>query len=465
MRQHFISLLFILLFLGISSTADAQFLKRLGRKVERKIERKIDRKIDKEIDETLDGKNTEQSDTPSTATEEMPLSNSSGIATIRHDKTYGAVTIEEMSTPTVERNNEGYHINAAWRSHEVDVFDGISIKIKTDKNIRHDETKKERRFIFKIPEEATLTLGYDPQMPYNKKSDDDFRRGITDDYQNYDLLKGEVAIDVLDSEHIQVSFTGDMELRQVERTSNRSDDYSESFYAASLTGAIDAARPKFINNTTITKDTEDEDRAVTSWDDMEPAQQNGSATPGIYTFTFQTDMRVTVPDQDRTHHMSYLLNPEADYIAIRADMSDYDAEMKGESIIVVDGDDSHIFVETEGMKMRLSQSMMQGQDMQNPSEQMANYDYSKLEKTGNTKEILGAKCYEYKMSDVETQIVFWVAPDIQLPNWFLQSQELIDGHIMEYTVVSKEGEMTSTVTAIHDNISRTINPKDYKKMF
>ena len=36
--------------------------------------------------------------------------------------------------------------------------------------------------------------------------------------------------------------------------------------------------------------------------------------------------------------------------------------------------------------------------------------------TGKTKTILGTTCHEYTMSDDETKITMWVAPDIQLPN-------------------------------------------------
>jgi len=60
---------------------------------------------------------------------------------------------------------------------------------------------------------------------------------------------------------------------------------------------------------------------------------------------------------------------------------------------------------------------------------------------------------------------FWVAPSINLPNWFIQNKEVLNGHIVEYTIVSKDGTMKSETIAINDHISKTINPQDYKKMF
>ena len=147
-------------------------------------------------------------------------------------------------------------------------------------------------------------------------------------------------------------------------------------------------------------------------------------------------------------------------------MSEYsDNEMNGESIIVMDKGNAHIFVETAGMKMRMSNGMMGQQNMSNPTDQMAQYDYTKLQKTGNTKTILGETCYEYAMADNTTKINFWVAPNIKLSNWFIQDTSLLDGYIMEYTVQSNEGTMTSKTIAIKDNINKTINPKEYKNMF
>ena len=366
-----------------------------------------------------------------------------------------------MSQPIVERNNEGYSINLSWRSHEVDIFDGLSLQIKTTKNIRHDETGAGNRFTFNVPEEASLKIAYDPQLPYYKKDSDNFKRGVSDDYQNYDFFKGTVTIDALDAENIQISFSGTGKLKKINRQGNQ---IEESFYQSTLTGAIDATQPIFRNNISKNKSTE-ETRTVTSWDDMAPKEEQNTSTPGSYNFTFQTDVLVTVPGEEEAYKISYLLNPEANYSGITVDLSDYDSSTEGSSIIVIDGDASHVFVETMGMKMQMSQSMMQSKTPANPSEDIANYDYTNIKKTGKTKSILGAQCYEYTMSDDEVEMVLWVAPEVNIPNWFIQNKSVIDGHIMEYTMTSKDGTAKSTVIAIHDNISQTINAKDYKKMF
>lgn len=194
-------------------------------------------------------------------------------------------------------------------------------------------------------------------------------------------------------------------------------------------------------------------------------QLTNAQKSGVYQFDVETEVLLTSSDDNKSYKMSYLLSNDANYMAIKADMSEYsDQEMAGESLIVMDNGEAHIFVETQGMKIRMSPNMMNDQ-MENPVDQMANYDYSGLTKTGKSKIILGATCYEYVMTYKKDKISMWIAPEVKLPNWFAQNNELVDGHIMEYTLETKDGKMTSTTTAINENISRTVNPKDYRKMF
>jgi hypothetical protein len=147
-------------------------------------------------------------------------------------------------------------------------------------------------------------------------------------------------------------------------------------------------------------------------------------------------------------------------------MSEYsEGDVGGESVIVMDGDDTFIFVDTPGMKMQMSGGQMGNQQKEMPTDQMENYDYTNLNKTGNTKTILGYTCYEYVMSDDQNTIQMWLAPDLVVPNWFMQNQDVLEGHILEYSVDSPEGQMTLTTLEIKDDISKTINPSEYRKMF
>lgn len=463
--KHKLSILLLIFCLVSFQNADAQIFKKMkarakqkAKELENKALDKVEKEAEKTIDKALEGKNDPNAGKPQVTKNEKDF----GDVIIKHSKKYGSVQITEVSKVKVTKTNSGYKISGNWWSHEADIYDGFTINIKTDKNLKHDteEAKNRERLVFRIPEDASLSIGYDPQLPYNKKSEDNFKRAVTDDYQNYDISKGEIAVDVLTDEAIQISFSGMATLREVIRKANI-DDYSETFYEASITGGIDAKSPQFINNQSITKNKKEEQEVAVT-----PTYKTKSAVAGTYNFTHETVTKITVPDQNRTYKMSYLLNPNASYVGIKVDMSEYSDEgMNGESIIVMDKGNTHIFVETAGMKMRISNGMMGQQKMENPTDQMMKYDYAKLTKTGNTKTILGATCYEYTMSDNTTKINLWIAPDVNIPNWFAQNSQALDGHIMEYTLQSKEGTMKSEVIEIKDHISKTINPKEYKKMF
>jgi len=468
MKQK-LSVLFFIIFLFSFQNADAQLFKRLKKKAKEKakqIENKVIDKIDKETDKTIDdaiegGKDTESSTKDAKKTADF------GDVTLNHSQKYGSVQITEVSKVKVSKNDSGYTIRGNWWSHEADIYDGFMVTINTTENLKQDseDAKNTAKRVFKIPKEASLKLGYDPQLPYNKKPEGNFKRAVTDDYQNYDILEGEVTISVLTDESIQIEFSGKGSLREVIRKAGNPDDYTETFFEASISGGIDAKTPQFINEQTIIKKDKNTQPSTTQTTNVENTQTT-SATPGLYNFTSETVTKITVSEENKTYTMSYLLNPNAEYIGISVEMNQYsDGDMNGESIIVMDNGNSHIFVETSGMKMRMSSAMMGQQKMQNPTDQMANYDYTNLSKTGNTKTILGETCEEYVMSDNNTKINLWVAPNLKLPNWFAQNNEVFKGYIMEYSIESKEGTMKSEVIEIKKNTHKTINPKEYKKMF
>ena len=446
--------------------ADAQLFKRLKKKakekaknIENKVINKVDKEVDKTIDNTIEGRENPENGKPTTKTNNEKLD--FGTIAINHTQKYGNVSITELSQIQVSKTNSGYTISGNWWSHEADIYDGFKLTVKTEKDLKSEANSE--TYTFKVPAEATLQLGYDPQLPHNKKPDDEYKRAVTDDYQNYSLTKGEVTITQLSDGKVQLSFAGNASLRTIRRKANSS-EYTESFYETSVSGEVQGNDPKFTSEKTITKTNNSQN---TSNSNYKIASNNSkkTVTPGIYQFSYEAVTEISVPEQNRTYTMSYLLNPNTDYMAIKADMGEYsEDEMNGESIIVMDNGNTHIFVETSGMKMRMSSGMM-GQKMENPTDQMGMYDYTQLQKTGNTKTILGATCYEYAMADKDVKINFWVAPSIKLSNWFIQSKGIVDGYIMEYSVQSNDGNMTSKTIAIKENINETINPKAYKKMF
>ena len=456
------ALVLFMIALFSANSAQAQLFKRLKDKAKQKLERSVEEAVEKEIDSfSLEKKKTkkEKRREKKSNSEQITSKGTSGSAVLKHAHKYGNYPIDEFGKAKLERTNSGVKIFGSWVTHAADIHDGYVLDIPNGNALLFkDDQPILEQITFKIPEEATLKLSYDPFWEPELEDENGFSSAVTRDYQTYDIESGEVIIDVVSKGNVQFSFTGAMQLEtRIKNQNNTEQEYTSSFMSSSISGAIDVGPVQFFDNR-MRKETNEETQVINL-----PSLDNNAAIPGIYNFTFKTDVKLTNLDENETYQISYLLNPEAKYIGMMADMSE--EEMNGESLIVLDGEDVHIFVEAECMKMRMSQGMMGGQQMQNPAEEMANYDYTNLKKTGNTKSILGAECHEYVMSDNNVSIELWVAPEVTLPNWFIQNTEVLNGHIMEYTITSNEGNMRSETIAINDHINKTINPKEYKKMF
>jgi hypothetical protein len=199
-----------------------------------------------------------------------------------------------------------------------------------------------------------------------------------------------------------------------------------------------------------------------------PKFSNSSSVKALdkYVFRYETVVKVNPPEQNEAFKVSYLLQPEVEYMGLKVDLSEYgDGNVEGESIIIFDGEQNFAFVNASGRKMQMSISQMGNNNVGNPAENMKNYDYTKPEKTGRTKTILGKTCYEYVMSDDQASIQLWIAPDVDIPNWFIQNNDVLDGHIMAYRVESSDGIMTSETIEIKTDVNKVINSNEYKKMF
>jgi hypothetical protein len=464
-----------LVLFGLQNT-NAQLLKKLKEKINNKVEQveqKIENKVGDKIDETVDGtidsifegnknkptnpessENSEYSENSDSS--ETENKSYSGTVGLNHAQNYGSFQINTLDNLKIERTNQGYNFYGSWFSHEVDVFDGYKLEVLTDESLELEKT-----YTFTISEGAYLRLGYDPELPATK-GNTNYERGISDEYQNIDLSSGFIKVTIHQDQSFEIDFSGQAEFTK--RTRTASNEVEESFYTTSVMGDIQGTNPQFIDNKTITKT----NNSTASSGSMSNTSSNTNSVVAkdAYAFTYETIVEMTVPDQDDTYKISYLLNPNADYMATKADMSDYGAsDVGGESVIVMDGDQTFIFIDAPGMKMQMSGAQMGNQQASNPSEQMENYDYTNLNKTGNTKTVIGYTCYEYVMSDNKNSIQLWVAPELVIPNWFMQNQDVIEGHILEYTVDSKDGKMTVTTMEIKENINKTLNPSEYKKMF
>ncbi|MEM6514718.1 MAG: hypothetical protein AAF688_00930 [Bacteroidota bacterium] len=455
MRTTF-KIMLLALFLIAGNNAEAQIFKKLKEKINKTISGNSD---DDKDDTSSDEKKSSSDDN---AQSSNATKKTSGSAIIKHGKKYGNFNIDEFGKSVADIADDEVRIYGSWVTMAADIQDGYVLVIPNGQARLFDGKKpKKEQIKLNIPEDAQLKLSYDPVYDPNFKDEYGRSSAVTKDYQNYELQSGTVTLDVFSEDNIQISFNGTakLETRTENPNKNSEEQYIVSYTTSSVSGAIDVSPVNFQDRRTVKKKKKDLVKA--------PKFESGPDTAkGSYQFSFETKVKITDLKKNESYNISYLLNPNAEYIGMKADMGEYSQdELQGESLIVMDEGSVQIFVETEGMKMRMSQGMMGGQQMQNPTEQMADYNYNGLQKTGKTKTILGATCYEYVMSDNEVTINLWVAPDVNLPNWFIQNQDVLKGHIMEYTMESKDGKVKSETVSIEDNINKTINPKEYRKMF
>ncbi len=188
----------------------------------------------------------------------------------------------------------------------------------------------------------------------------------------------------------------------------------------------------------------------------------------VYEFHIEVDMEMTTTEGE-VFPITYLMNENSNYFGMKANLDAYSGgDVQGSSVIVMDGENVRVFVDSPMMKMQMNQSIADQKGNQIP--QMDDFDFTKPTKTGNTKTILGYTCDEYTLEADGNQITFWAAPDVTVPNWTFGSAEVMEqtgvfGFVMEFTAIQKEGTTTGVVTNINQDASLTINPKEYKKMF
>lgn len=441
------SSLILILSITFFTTSQGQILKKLKRKIDQKIENKIDRKIDKVIDDALDGEIKKK---------EKPTNNNDQKSNRNLDKDFGDINIsskihetigiKKLGKVKVVQNENNYRISGSWWTHSADIPDGFTLEIKNASSLKSANNPQKTKF--KIPEEATLHLAYDPSMPNLKSKINNRTQAVTDKYVSYNISQGTVSVFQLDDNTIHFGFTGENGLK----------------------GNLQGLSPDFISKHSQSNNKRSSRSVESTTSNNQPKLNSSFPSAGTFEFNYEFINKITTDKENETYTLSYLFNANEEYFGMKVDMSDLAEEsMEGESIIIYDNGTSFIFVDAQGMQIQMSSASAQQQAM--PSDQMANYDYSDVKKTGATKSILGYTCNEYTLTDQSNKVIMWVAPDFKIPNWFTtqqnQSNQEIDlnGYVLEYNVQSDDGNMTMKTIKINENASIKIVGSDYKKMF
>lgn len=433
----------------VQSQSLKRFKQRIENKIENKVERKIDKKIDKVIDDAFDG-NPDKDNSSSSEKEEKYTKSTNrnkdfGDATLSHPA-HGALNVPELGQVKVIRKGSYHKIVGSWWTHDADILDGFIIEIFDTETIKSSESPSQTTF--KIPAEASLKLGYDPSMPYSQEPVNNRKRAVTDNYLEYQIPTGEVTLSVLDDGQIKFSYSGPGGMR----------------------GSVVAKSPTFMEEDEVKQSKQTTSNNPFSRNSSASSNSNSnSAKPASeYNFTTEVVNKITSNDDKAEYEMSFFLNPDESYIGMGADMGKMsEGDVQGESLIVMDDGNAFIFVTSSGMKLLMTS--MPGKEQQMNTDQMAEYDYTNIRKTGASKKIMGYMCYEYKMSDNSTTMELWAAPSFDLPNWFIQQagakETPIEGYIMEYHIDSPDGDMSSTTIDIKKNINKKIISSTYTKMF
>ncbi|MFD2588892.1 hypothetical protein ACFSQJ_18345 [Croceitalea marina] len=442
-------LVFLILLSGFQSV-NAQFFKKLKdrakeaaeRTVEIKVEEKAEQKTDQAIDSIFsigNGKKRNKKRSPKKenqrSKDEKEVSETYGNAIISGPN-HGPTEITDIAKPkiTLDNSNNTTRISAWWVTHGTDAYDMFDLSIHKEINFDSDLP-----ISLNLPDDASLLLYYDGLLGAYLGSD-----SMREEDPEFELvynapeLTGTVILSSYNENIIEFTFDTD-----------------------GFSGSVLVNDPELIIVEKVKQKT-------TKVVENEPAFTLKPGKPGFYQFNYEIETLVISSDGE-SYPISYVLNKEADYFGMKADMSAYgDGDVEGSSVIVMQNGETRIFVDTPMMKMQMSQNMggQQGQEMP----EMGNYNYSKPIKTGNTKTILNYTCYEYIVEQDGGKVSFWAAPDVVIPNWMFGSKDAVEqtgvlGFVLEFTATDKQGTTTSKVTGINDNYKLEINASDYKKMF
>ncbi|NAS30463.1 DUF4412 domain-containing protein [Flavobacteriaceae bacterium R38] len=130
-----------------------------------------------------------------------------------------------------------------------------------------------------------------------------------------------------------------------------------------------------------------------------------SALPKAYIFSHKYVLEID--DGRHITPVTYLLNENQAYIGI---LDEYENEQQIISVIDVPNDRAHTFLKLERSKQVTSLKI----DLKKETKKVARNEETTVEATGNTKDILGYTCHEYKITNRYTNGFVWIADDTEV---------------------------------------------------
>lgn len=452
---------FLVLSIYFTNNTSAQLWKKLKNKLEKKAQQKLEEKIDKEtdklIDSTLYGKKGNKKKEPI----KKGLEKSFGNASINHSVKYGNVQVKQLGKTKVTKEGNKFTFLGYWVTSTIDVFDGYNLEILNAESIDVLNQKK----TFKIPEEATLKLGYDPIQQTEKES--------SGEGQTYGLEGGFVTVSFEKDKSVSISFNGQATLTKAEIKPNAIDEYTYVKTPVTLSGMINTETPEY----KLTKAFKNKEKQARNTDlseaDKNDLKDKLSPTvniPSSFSFDKSIELEFT-DDRGESYPMEFLLGNYPDIWG----MSVASKEMQGQGkvVMVKTPTSSTAFMDVAGMKMKRSTSLEQMGSQYNMTEKLPENGDFEYKKTGNTKSILGYTCHEYRVdysyTNSKGSSVFWVSDDFPIQNKELpmlgmkMNNPYFSGFVLELNTTHKGKNYIIKVTNVSDK-KLIINTSEYKKM-
>lgn len=421
------------LFISLSITTNAQFLKRLKAKVSEKINNVVDQKINNEIDKIIDTKKGPENDS-NTNPKKV---NAKGNCIIEHNNSLGTININNLADFRVVVSHNQLEITGFWQTHEIDVADNFYLIIKDDNasgnDVNYFSSKNYKLYKNEndIPTKgAYLKLGYNPELNNNPKAQ----------YQNYIINGGSINIEAINDHKLKFSADG-VPFDEYKSTKN---------LATNVKANIDVTN---INLTykTNTSSTVKKNKNQTNSIDLKKYGIDEMSTINKK-YTFDTQINFEINDGKQTNNMT-LLTSNNNYSAMKMVMDE------GTIISITDKESNINLLENDGQKMQIPVNKAFQNNYQN--ELLKNYqEEANFVKTGKRKTILGFKCTEFSIENNNTKTVLWITEELNISNSPFSNSH---GTILESTYTQNNKKFTSKVVNIQHKIIN-INTQDYKNI-
>ena len=402
--------------IGISTSINAQFWKKLKKKAKEKISKtedklidKLDKTTDKKIDDTIDGK--KKIEKKVVQSNELPkLSGGSGIL-----KLY----------------NHGYE----YITKDI----GVSVYGKfTKENLSNSvKTYNQDRVIKPVDAYPDgYALAFNGGGFLNPK-------------------EGQIVIHHADSNKVVFSLKGTW------NTIDGDKPITGSFINLSVSEIIDkrfsdATKESKVNNKTNTNRSNDIFKNSTN--------KNSVTIPSSFSFTSSLEVKITTNDGSNAD-MEFLLGNYSNIYA----MSIASKEMgeRGKVYNVVTPKSITMFINVSGMKMK--KTVPQQQYSQTDFSDKMPSNPNDLKKTGATKTILGYTCHEYKYTNAGGYVSVWAtknfpANSTNITMLGMREGSLIEGFVLEIDSKSGKDKVNMKAVRYNKNKNVTINTSDYKSM-